>query len=133
MPNLQLEMPRLFNADVPIKDLRYFTDLKRPQNKNPNKQNLCELLIEFFDFYANRIDFPRDVLSISCGMKKVLEQTVFSTKRQSFVYIEELYDPSKNAAKRSDVNCYEKIKQSFHDALNELREKPNLTAIGVRE
>ncbi|XP_031551888.1 poly(A) RNA polymerase GLD2-like isoform X2 [Actinia tenebrosa] len=95
--------------------------------KSPNHQTLGELLLGFFQYYADQFNWDKDIISVRLG--RTYDKSLYGKARNKYIYIEEPFDYN-NVAKT--VYCEEKfnkIKMKISLAANKLKVSPSLKSI----
>lgn len=131
LPNLQIEMPTVFNDKVPLEEIldhNVYSDVRELiKNKISNNKTVGQLLIEFFDYYTNCINFEHDMLSVSSGTVKPKPDN-----EVAFIFVEEPYDGLTNVVPRTVIDFgFLKIQRAFNETYAKLRNSPQLCCLNV--
>uniref|UniRef100_A0A914ZBX7 PAP-associated domain-containing protein n=1 Tax=Panagrolaimus superbus TaxID=310955 RepID=A0A914ZBX7_9BILA len=129
MPNLQEVCPNIFNAQVPITDLRFFED--EYTFESDNHSDFTALLMGFFAYYAG-FDFDKYAISIRRNRvfpKQILPQ---ETRKKYVIFIEEPFDHN-NTARCVRPEGLERIKLALGEGnrIWNRGKRPSLKKIGV--
>lgn len=134
LPNLQETHPERFHKDANISEMVIFQDLENNHfDSQQNKQTAGELLISFFEYYAN-FDFANWAISIKRGevfRRETLSEDTFRFK----MFIEEPYDGLNTARCVTQIPNFEKIMDAFKMAQSKFLGafRPCIRKIGVEK
>uniref|UniRef100_A0A0N5AGY9 PAP-associated domain-containing protein n=1 Tax=Syphacia muris TaxID=451379 RepID=A0A0N5AGY9_9BILA len=130
LPNLQALFPDQFNVSVDLNKLELFKDL-RPL---PSSSTVGELLIAFFDYYAN-FDFTQNAISVASGNIFPRSSLPPSCIRYK-IFIEEPFDMQNTARCVTRIENLNLIQSAFSNArralLSHKSKGPTLSSINVR-
>uniref|UniRef100_A0A914P7N8 PAP-associated domain-containing protein n=1 Tax=Panagrolaimus davidi TaxID=227884 RepID=A0A914P7N8_9BILA len=112
LPNLQEACPDIFNAQVPIENLRFFKN--EYSFKTDNHADCTALLMGFFAYYAG---FKFDKYGISIRRGRVFQKNTLPAETCSkyMIFIEDPFDHN-NTARSISREGYERIKTSIRRA-----------------
>ncbi|XP_054710871.1 poly(A) RNA polymerase GLD2-like [Uloborus diversus] len=100
-----------------------------------NTQSLGSLLNGFFDYYTNKFDFSRDVISVRLGCKlpKQVAMNYRSTKNKrghwKFICIEEPFNRTNTACAVYDQDSFSRITSAFRSTWLQLNLRKELCSI----
>lgn len=103
--------------------------------RSRNTQSLGSLFYGFFDYYTNRFDFAKDVMSVRLGCKlpKHVAMCFTSTKNKrghwKFICIEEPFNRTNTACAVYDQDSFNRIISAFKSTWLHLSNKKELSAI----
>lgn len=112
LPNLQLTMPYIFNDRIEVNKLQKLIVNDHPYYDR-NKQSLGELLLHFFDYYSNRVDFNNEALSIPLCSKIPKKQLLdFNQNQNKLIHIVGPYSPNNVVKSQKCGIVINKIKEA---------------------
>ncbi|KAK0410146.1 hypothetical protein QR680_004974 [Steinernema hermaphroditum] len=112
LPNLQYIEEERFSGEQPLSNLTIGHSLAAWPKKGTNKQTVGELLIGFFEYYANHFDFHNRGISIYEG--NVFDRTELDRQTLRYkIFVEEPFDGNNTARCVTTNENYEKIIGAF--------------------
>lgn len=133
LPNLQELYPRYFTAqsDVRALQLHEKLDIKSDDVATNRPLSVGELLLGFFNYYANYFSFETSAASIrTAGMIKK-DKLVDIALDKTFIGVEEPYERTNVARAVCREVKYRTITKAFKNAYEKLHQKLTLGSIGV--
>ncbi|GFY55794.1 poly(A) RNA polymerase gld-2 homolog A [Trichonephila inaurata madagascariensis] len=103
--------------------------------RSKNTQSLGSLLFGFFDYYSDKFDFSKDVISVrlGCKLQKQVAMNFRSTKNKrghwKFICIEEPFNRTNTACAVYDQASFNRIMSAFKTTWLHLKEKKELASV----